>query len=37
MVLKKGAQIFFDLFLKAVSQVSIGDSFFEENVHLRFQ
>lgn len=35
-LLKKGAN-FFGLFLKVVGQISIEDSFFKENIYLRFQ
>ncbi|EMJ80463.1 hypothetical protein LEP1GSC016_1370 [Leptospira borgpetersenii serovar Hardjo-bovis str. Sponselee] len=35
--LLKKVQFFFGLFLEAVGQISIEDSFFKENIYLRFQ
>ncbi len=36
-LLKKRCKFFFGLFLKVVGQISIEDSFFKENIYLRFQ
>ncbi|KGE25627.1 hypothetical protein IQ66_03465 [Leptospira borgpetersenii serovar Ballum] len=36
-VVKKRCKFFFGLFLKVVGQISIEDSFFKENIYLRFQ